>query len=83
MRDMVHEAFNFPGLQGDDEDSMDEVVRDGAEGLPYLSDEPSHDARAFHELLEDGEQELYPGYSRFSKLSFLVRLYCKPQAISN
>ncbi|RYR04266.1 hypothetical protein Ahy_B06g083914 [Arachis hypogaea] len=75
MRDMVHEAFNFLGLQGDDEDSMEEHVRDGVEGLSYLYDEPSRENRAFHDLLEDGEQELYPGGSRFSKLSFLVRLY--------
>ncbi|XP_052118636.1 uncharacterized protein LOC110280298 [Arachis duranensis] len=75
MLDMVHEAFNIPGLQGDNENMMDEVVRDGAEGLPNLSDEPSREARAFQELLEDGEQRLYPGCSRFSKLSFLVRLY--------
>ncbi|XP_057760336.1 uncharacterized protein LOC130980698 [Arachis stenosperma] len=75
MLDMVHEAFNIPGLQGDDENIMDEVVGDGAEGLPNLSDEPSCEARAFHKLLEDGEQRLYPGCSRFSKLSFLVRLY--------
>ncbi|RYR21956.1 hypothetical protein Ahy_B03g067244 [Arachis hypogaea] len=55
MRNMVHEAFNFPGMHGDDEDSMDEHVGDGVEGLPYLSDEPSREARALHDLLEDDE----------------------------
>ncbi|RYQ79290.1 hypothetical protein Ahy_Scaffold6g108004 [Arachis hypogaea] len=72
---MVHEAFNFLGLQSDDEDSMNEHVGDGAEGLPCLSNQPSHEAHGFYDLLEDGEQELYPGCSRFSKLSLLVRLY--------
>ncbi|XP_020987664.1 uncharacterized protein LOC110275761 [Arachis duranensis] len=62
-------------MQGDDEDSMDEHVGDGVEWLPYLSDEPSRKARAVLDLLEDGEQELYPGCLGFSKLSFLVRLY--------
>ncbi|RYQ82179.1 hypothetical protein Ahy_B10g100787 isoform A [Arachis hypogaea] len=75
MRDMVHDAFNFLRLQSDDEDSMNGHVGDIAEGLPYLSDEPSCEARAFHDLLEDGEQGLYPRCPRFSKLSFLVRLY--------
>ncbi|RYQ90817.1 hypothetical protein Ahy_B09g096803 [Arachis hypogaea] len=75
MHDMVHDTFNLPGLQSDDEDSMNGHVRDIAEGLLYLSNEPSCEARAFHDVLEDGEQELYPGCSRFSKLSFLVRLY--------
>ncbi|XP_020967427.1 uncharacterized protein LOC110266762 [Arachis ipaensis] len=75
MRDMIHDAFNLPGLQNEDEDSMDGHARAVADGLPYLSDEPSHEARAFQDLLKDGERELYPGCSRFSKLSFLVRLY--------
>ncbi|RYR39255.1 hypothetical protein Ahy_A09g044762 [Arachis hypogaea] len=75
MSDMVHEAFNFPRLHGDNEDSMNEHVGDGANGLSYLSEEPSRDARSFHDLLEDREQELYPRCSRFSKLSFFVRLY--------
>ncbi|XP_020979365.1 uncharacterized protein LOC107640485 [Arachis ipaensis] len=75
MRDMVHDAFNLLGLQSDDEDSINGHVGDVVEGLPYLSDEPSREAHAFHDLLEDGEQGLYPGCSRFSKLSFLVRLY--------
>ncbi|RYR73114.1 hypothetical protein Ahy_A02g007430 [Arachis hypogaea] len=75
MRDMIHDACNLPGLQSKDEDSMDGHAGDVADGLPYLSNEPSHEARAFQDLLKDGDQELYPGCSRFSKLSFLVRLY--------
>ncbi|XP_052119008.1 uncharacterized protein LOC107493943 [Arachis duranensis] len=73
--DMVHDAFNLPGLQSDNEDSINGHVGNVAEGLLFISDEPSREARAFHDLLEDGEQELYPGCSKFSKLSFLVRLY--------
>ncbi|KAL4305277.1 hypothetical protein AHAS_Ahas16G0062200 [Arachis hypogaea] len=75
MRDMIHDTFNLLGLQSEDEDSMDGHAGDVADGLPYLSDKPSHEARAFQDLLKDGEQELNPGCSRFSKLSFLVRLY--------
>ncbi|RYQ85105.1 hypothetical protein Ahy_B10g104619 [Arachis hypogaea] len=75
MRDMIHDAFNLPGLQSEDEDSMDGHAGDVAGGLSYLSDEPSHEARSFQDLLKDGGQELYPGCSRFLKLSFLVRLF--------
>ncbi|RYR02910.1 hypothetical protein Ahy_B06g081737 [Arachis hypogaea] len=32
-------------MQGDDEDSMDEHVGDGVEGLPYFSNEPTREAR--------------------------------------
>ncbi|RYR50922.1 hypothetical protein Ahy_A06g025950 [Arachis hypogaea] len=75
MLDMVHDAFNFPGLPGPEEDSENEPDGDAMDELPNLYNEPSRETRNFHDLLEDGKQELYPGCSKFSKLSFLVRLY--------
>ncbi|XP_025669940.1 uncharacterized protein [Arachis hypogaea] len=75
LRDMVREAFNFPGSVVDEDDSGNKDVEGDAEELPYLYSEPSQAARHFDELLEDGEQELYPGCAKFSKLAFLVRLY--------
>ncbi|KAK9209724.1 hypothetical protein WN944_002092 [Citrus x changshan-huyou] len=36
---------------------------------------PNHDAQTFYKLLEDAEQELYPGCKRFTKFSFIVRLF--------
>ncbi|XP_016206702.1 uncharacterized protein LOC107647092 [Arachis ipaensis] len=75
MLDMVREAFNLPGLHGDEDDSVNEHAGGDREELPYLSNESSREVRNLHDLLEDGSQELYPGCSRFSKLSFLVRLY--------
>ncbi|XP_025628721.1 uncharacterized protein [Arachis hypogaea] len=75
LRDMVREAFNFPGSVVDEDDSGNKDFEGDADELPYLYSEPSQAARHFDELLEDGEQELYPGCAKFSKLAFLVRLY--------
>ncbi|XP_016206754.1 uncharacterized protein LOC107647150 [Arachis ipaensis] len=75
MRDMVREAFNFPDSVVDEDDSSNKDFEGDAEELPYLYSEPSQAACHFDELLEDGEQELYPGCAKFSKLAFLVRLY--------
>ncbi|XP_020965967.1 uncharacterized protein LOC110266196 isoform X2 [Arachis ipaensis] len=74
MIDMVQEVFNFPGLHGDEDDLVNEHLGRDREELPYLSNESSREARNLHDLLEDGAQELYLGCSKFSKLSFLVRL---------
>ncbi|XP_072078255.1 uncharacterized protein [Arachis hypogaea] len=75
MLDMVHDAFNFSGLPGPEEGSENEPDGGAMDELPNLYNEPSRESRNFQCLLEDGEQELYPGCSKFSKLSFLVRLY--------
>ncbi|XP_072075266.1 uncharacterized protein [Arachis hypogaea] len=75
MRDMLHEAFNLPGFIPNEEESGNMDSGRDAEELPYLYSEPSQAARNFDELLQDGEQELYPGCAKFSKLAFLVRLY--------
>ncbi|KAL4306818.1 hypothetical protein AHAS_Ahas16G0216300 [Arachis hypogaea] len=75
MLDMVQEVFNFPRLHGDEENSMNEHAGGDPEELPYLTNESSREARNLHDLLEDGAHELYPGCSKFFKLSFLVRLY--------
>ncbi|RYQ95908.1 hypothetical protein Ahy_B08g091289 [Arachis hypogaea] len=75
MRDMVHKAFNFPGFVANEEHSSNDDFGGDAEELLYLYSEPSHVAHNFDELLENGEQELYPECAKFSKLAFLVRLY--------
>ncbi|KAK4857430.1 hypothetical protein QYF36_000604 [Acer negundo] len=36
---------------------------------------PNDDARRFYNLLKDAEQGLYPGCKKFTKLSFIVRLF--------
>ncbi|XP_072064457.1 uncharacterized protein [Arachis hypogaea] len=54
---------------------MDEHVEDDEQEFPSLYDGPSRVARDFNDLVADGEQELYIGCSKYSKLSFLVKLY--------
>ncbi|XP_072075117.1 uncharacterized protein [Arachis hypogaea] len=68
MLDMVHDAFNFSGLPGPEEGSENEPDGGAMDELPNLYNEPSRESRNFQCLLEDGEQELYPGCSKFSKL---------------
>nr|CAD1831778.1 unnamed protein product [Ananas comosus var. bracteatus] len=42
----------------------------------YMSNkEPNEEAKKFYKLVDDLEQELYPGCKKFSKLSFIVRLF--------
>ncbi|KAK6775917.1 hypothetical protein RDI58_026918 [Solanum bulbocastanum] len=38
-------------------------------------DGPNEDAKKFYNLVEEASQELYPGCTRFSKLSFTLHLY--------
>ncbi|XP_057247163.1 uncharacterized protein LOC130589685 [Beta vulgaris subsp. vulgaris] len=58
-------------------DSIDELMHDrfretivGAGN----SQGPNEEARKFHRLVEEGNQELFPGCKTFSKLSFIIRL---------
>ncbi|XP_077237162.1 uncharacterized protein LOC143878814 [Tasmannia lanceolata] len=55
--------------------AMDNVPSDGGVDLGNTSTEgPDLNSQRFFKLLEDAEQKLYPG-SKFTKLSFLVRLF--------
>ena len=36
---------------------------------------PNEETKAFYDLVRDGNQELYEGCTKYSKLSFLVKLY--------
>ncbi|XP_072087339.1 uncharacterized protein [Arachis hypogaea] len=75
IHQMVNEAFNFTIQYGSEDITTIEHAEDDEDVLPSLYEGPSRAARDFNDLLSDGEQELYPGYSKYSKLSFLVKLY--------
>eukprot|EP00268_Persea_americana_P019667 TRINITY_DN2010_c0_g2_i4.p1 TRINITY_DN2010_c0_g2~~TRINITY_DN2010_c0_g2_i4.p1 ORF type:complete len:465 (-),score=57.82 TRINITY_DN2010_c0_g2_i4:857-2251(-) len=66
MHEMLHDAFGMPNLDGGEDNESPE------ESIP---DEPNMEAQKFYKLLKDAEIELYPGSTKFSKLSFLVRLF--------
>ncbi|XP_016200320.1 uncharacterized protein LOC107641339 [Arachis ipaensis] len=75
MHQMVNEAFNFMMQHGSEDITTIEHAKDNEDVLLYLYEGPSRAAQDFNDLLSDGEQELYHGCSKYSKLSFLVKLY--------
>lgn len=80
MRGMLHDAFGVGDIRGTDNDMRDEVeMRDEvhqenigtSEPCP---EDPNEDAAKFYKLLKESETPLYPGSTKSSKLSFVVRL---------
>ncbi|BAT91530.1 hypothetical protein VIGAN_07013100, partial [Vigna angularis var. angularis] len=67
MCEMINDVFAHHCSTNDmvDDDDM------GAES----SHTRSHDGTNFFELMQDGQQSLYEGCDKYSKLSFLVKLY--------
>lgn len=72
--------------EGNDVDCEDDInallhnsFRDVVEELQSIPEEireePNMEAKKFFKLVEEGQQELYPGCKKFSKLSFIIRLY--------
>ncbi|XP_059280969.1 uncharacterized protein LOC132034590 [Lycium ferocissimum] len=77
MQDMVNDVFKyFYGKLADQEHVTSHgPVTEGENRLLPLPDGPNDKAKEFYELMRDGEQELYQGCLKYSKLSFLVSLY--------
>ena len=66
IRNMINEAFGPL--------TTNREVIEGEGAMPNVTQE-GHEAKEFYELLRDGEQPLYEGCARYSKLSFMVKLY--------
>ena len=66
MHGLLQDAFGVPNLNDGDDNASSE------ENTP---DEPNKEAQRFYELLKDAESKLYPGHTKFSKLSFIVRFF--------
>ncbi|XP_059294621.1 uncharacterized protein LOC132047619 [Lycium ferocissimum] len=76
MQDMVNDVFNFYGQPANQEHVTSHgPVTEGENDMLPLPDGPNDKAKEFYELMRDGEQELYQGCVKYSKLSFLLRLY--------
>ncbi|XP_057444525.1 uncharacterized protein LOC130736753 [Lotus japonicus] len=71
IQNMLNEAF------GVDRHRVNEPNEEFAQGEGEMSnvEQQGHQAREFYDLAKDGEQPLYEGCTRFSKLSFIVKLY--------
>ncbi|XP_025628707.1 uncharacterized protein [Arachis hypogaea] len=52
-----------------------EVIDGGAQILDPTKSHATLEAKGFSELLKDGEEPLYEGCTRYSKLSFLLKLF--------
>ena len=73
VEDIINDAFGFGNLHDDNEpNSCHEDTSNIDELLGERMDEAS---TKFYELLNDGNQELYEGCTKYSKLSFLIKLY--------
>ncbi|XP_073003919.1 uncharacterized protein [Typha latifolia] len=60
----------------DEHDNLEEMMHDLNCGTSVdLEEEPNEEATRFYRLLEDARRPLYPGCEKFSKLSFLVKLF--------
>ncbi|OIT08864.1 hypothetical protein A4A49_63939, partial [Nicotiana attenuata] len=74
---------------GNDDDATFEMLHDMYHGVPIDNithdpsdesaesryEEPNAEAKSFYRLLKDAEQKLYPDCEKFSKLSFVMRLF--------
>lgn len=68
----------LPTYQGTDEDSglrNYTDFRDNLEEMLHRTNGPNADAKKFYDHLEQGKQPLYPSCKKFSRLSFVIRLY--------
>ncbi|XP_074555671.1 uncharacterized protein LOC141811546 [Curcuma longa] len=72
---MIQDAFILPIPNVSQDSTMHDPLNECEGRMPHLQEGPSGKAKEFYDLLKDGEQELYKGCSKYSKLSFLVKLY--------
>ncbi|XP_052181001.1 uncharacterized protein LOC127794134 [Diospyros lotus] len=76
IHNMINDAF---GISRDHVNveacTSHQPVHEGEERMPELNQGPNEETKAFYDLVRDGNQELYEGCTKYSKLSFLVKLY--------
>src|ERR1044072_9689149 len=76
MQNMINDAFGFNTMHVDEAPSpLESEHRDEDEGGRPEMQYGASGAKEFYDLLQDGEQSLYEGCTKYSKLSFLVKLY--------
>ena len=67
MCDMINDAFEYHQYSND----MVDDRKMGAKSSHTMKD----DIEDFFELMQDGQESLYEGRDKYSKLSFLIKLY--------
>ena len=73
IEDMINDAFGFGSLHDDNEVDLSHENASNSNEVP--SERMDEASTKFYELLNDGNQELYEGCTKYSKLSFLIKLY--------
>jgi hypothetical protein len=73
MQDMLNDVFGGLGGQGFQESSSSSLPN--SDHSTTIKDASHEELKKIRELMEDGNQELYDGCTKYSKLSFIVRLY--------
>lgn len=63
--EMLHDMYQGVSTNNHDFDDTNESRQE----------EPNTEAKIFYRLLKDAEQKLYPDCEKYSKLSFVVRLF--------
>ncbi|KAL5731312.1 hypothetical protein ACHQM5_004054 [Ranunculus cassubicifolius] len=74
IHQMLHDSFGIPDLAGSNRDIQNEVSLNESSSSEPPNDEPNEEARKFYKLLKEADTPLYPGSTKSSKLSFLIRL---------
>ncbi|XP_062080223.1 uncharacterized protein LOC133784977 [Humulus lupulus] len=80
--DELESDINEDSVDSEDDDDMIEAIQDVAGGINFetyqdeeIAEEESHyEPTKFKELFEEVKKELYPGCSKFSSLTFLVKM---------
>ncbi|XP_021751073.1 uncharacterized protein LOC110716747 [Chenopodium quinoa] len=71
---MIHDRFS-PGVSNDEIDDMWDEEQQGSEfDFPRFT-KHTNEANMFENLIRDAQQTLYPGCDKFSKLSFILKLF--------
>ncbi|XP_057760053.1 uncharacterized protein LOC130980381 [Arachis stenosperma] len=75
MVTMLNDAFRVAGPDlNEDGDGDEDNIEDG-DGDNAENEEHNGENIEFYKLLEDGNEQLYEGCTKYSKLSFLISLY--------
>ena len=67
MEEMLNDAFGMS--MPNEESERSSHVHEEFESIP------NENANKFYNLLREAEHELYPGCKKFTKLSFIIRLF--------
>ncbi|KAI3783835.1 hypothetical protein L1987_42923 [Smallanthus sonchifolius] len=65
---------NGAGMHDNFDELLHDRFRDTAKETSTVQEGLNEEAKKFYRLVEDGNQELFPGCKNFSKLSFIIRL---------